>query len=330
MESKIKHPTATPIAEDVVIREAEVFVDPNFTNGDPALSDDEVAFFKENGFLVKRRIMDEHEAFERIVDYVWENVPRGLMKREDTQTWLGMPHEQWTEDDEASVGQLTGSGWKMRSRGGIGTEPFFVDKIANHPGMRKMVSLFIGKPVKQVQRARGAYIAFPKPPGSKGRLGPHADHISSQLSAMVLVDEVPPKCGGFTIWPGSHRLLYPCWDTTQGSGLSSDRAAQYARIRDGALRDITPIEFPGNAGDVIFWHPRLLHSPGINHSADFDRPVLRVIVPCDYQKDGRTFFDDLVYGPGPNHQWWIDARNFREDVPPTADNMWDGWFDFSS
>ncbi len=325
MNSSIRHTTSIKMADDVIIREAQGFTDPDFTNGEPTLSDAEVAFFKENGFIVKRGFLDEKEAFERIADYVWENVPRGLFRRDDPQSWVGAPREQWTEEDEVRVGQIQGSSWKMRSRGGIGTEPFFLDKIANHPRMRTLVSLFIGEPVKRAKRARGVYAHFPKPPGTKGRLSPHADHTAGHLAAMVFVDEVPPRCGGFTIWPGSHLLLHPYWETIQSGAIGPDRAAEYAKARDAAVIGITPLEFSGNAGDVIFWHPRLLHSAGINHSADHDRQVLRLIVPCDYQLDGREFFDDLVHGPGPNHQWWVDTRHFHWDVLTTPDNVWVGW-----
>jgi hypothetical protein len=325
MNDNIVHATSTPASQDVVIRDAEVFVDPDFTNGELTLSDAEVAFFKAHGFIVKRGFLNEHETFERIVDYLWENVPRGLIKRGAPQTWLDAPHERWTEQDAENVGLLAYGNWKMRSRGGIGTEPFLVDNLGNHPNMRKLVSLFIGSPVKRARRVRGIYGVFPKPPGSEGRLGPHSDYAAAQLSAMVLVDRVPPRCGGFTIWPGSHHLLHPHWDTMHGSTISPECAQGYCRARDAALRDITPLEFPGVAGDVVFWHPRVLHSAGVNHSADLGRPILRLVVPCDYQRADLTFFDDLEYGPGPNHQWWVDTRNFREDVVPTKDNIWHGW-----
>ena len=324
IDNNVRRTTTPSIAEDVVIRAPQVFVDPDFTNGEPTLSKAEAAFFKDYGFIVKRGFLDEKDTFERIVDYVWENVPREILKRDDPQTWLNAPHEQWTQEDVEKAGLFARGTWKMRSRDGIGTEPFFVDKIANHPHMQKLVSLFIGEPVKRPERVRGVYGLFPKPPGSKGRLAPHADHTAAQLSAMVIVDEVPTHCGGFTVWPGSHHSVHPHSDTVHGP-VGPERAEGYARARDDVLRKTTPVEFSGNAGDVIFWHPRLLHSGGINHSADHERPVLRLIVPCDFQREGFTFFDDLVNGPGPNHQWWVDTRNFHEDIPPTPDNIWDGW-----
>ncbi len=320
-----RHPCSQALPEDLDIGEACVFKDPDFTNGETTLSDAEVAHFKEQGFVVKRGLLDEGETFQRVVDYVWENVPRGMCKRDDPETWFAALGEDWTEEDERALGPIKHGGWRMRSRDGIGTEPFLRDKIGNHPQMLGTVSRFTGTPVKRLSRVRGVYSKFPHLPGTVGKLAPHADHIASQLSAMVLVNEVPPRCGGFTIWPGSHRLLHSHWDTVFGSGIGPDRQDSFREARDSALREITPLEFPGSSGDVVFWHPRLIHSTGINHSVELGRPILRLVVPCDYQRDGGTWFDDMEFGPGSDRQWWIDTRNFREDVPATADNLWDGW-----
>ena len=319
-----RHAAHRPLADYVVIREAEVFTDPDFTNGEASLSDPEIDFFKENGFLLKRGFLDEPEAFERIIDYVWENVPRDLFRRDDLESWVGSPVDKWTEEDE-QVGQIQGNSWKMRSREGIGTEPFFLEGIANNQRMRTLVSLFIGEPIKRARRVRGVYCQFPKPPGTPGKLAPHLDYTAGQLNAMVFVDTVPPKCGGFTVWPRSHRRLHPYWDTVQRGSIRDDQAEGYAPARDAAIHEIIPVEFSGGAGDIIIWHPRLLHSAGVNHSAGQDPQILRMIVPCDYQLDDRDFFDDLVHGPGPNHQWWVDTRHFHGDIPTTPDNIWKGW-----
>jgi len=327
---------ALGIGEDVVIREPNVLVrlelkdgdptllaDPEFTNGDPTLSEAEVAFFKENGFLVKRGLLNEKETFARIVDHVWENVPREIVNRADVKTWIDAPHGPWTEADAENTGPFRRGSWKMRSRK-IGTEPFLVDKIANHPRMRQFVSTMIGEPVKRANRVRGVYCVFPKSPDSERGLGPHGDHTGAQLSAMVFVETVPPHCGGFTIWPGSHRMSHVYHRTVYGP-LDPDLAEEYVKARDDVLSTVTPIEFSGKAGDVVFWHPRLVHAPGVNRSADHDHPVVRYIVPCEYQKDGLTSYFNLSHGPAPNRQWWVDTKNFREDVPATEDNMWDGW-----
>lgn len=327
MDYNVGHATSQPVADDVVVREAEIYTDDESVTPAASLSADEIAHFKARGFIVKRGLIDDDDAFGKVLDHVWNNVPRDIMRRDDVRTWLDAPHEKWTEEDAARVGLLARSNWKMRSMGeeGIGTETFLVDRIANHPRMRVVVEAFIGAPVKRTGRVRGIYCVFPKPIDAPGRYGPHADYMAAHLSAMVIVDEMPAHAGGFTVWPASHLRLHNHWDTVHGGIISADKAEGYRLERDAILRDVTPVEFTGHAGDVIFWHPRILHSAGINCSAEWDTPLVRVIVPCDFQRADRKHFDDLDYGPGPKFQWWVDTRNFREDVPPTPDNVWNDW-----
>ena len=312
---------ALPICD--VLKDPEPLVHPDFTNGDPTLSEAEVAFFKENGFLVKRGLLDEPEVFEKVVGSVWDNVPRDLVKRDDPTTWIDAPQGEWTSEDAERMGPFRRGSWKMRGRD-IGTESFFVDGIANHPRMRQTVSQFIGEMPRLANRVRGVYCIFPKAPDREARLSPHGDHTGAQLSAMVFVSKVPPHCGGFTIWPGSHYMSHPFHRTVHGP-LDDDQAEAYMKARNEVLEAVTPVEFHGNAGDVVFWHPRLVHGPGINYSAEHDQQYIRYIVPCEYQKDGLTSYFNLSHGPAPNRQWWVDTKNFREDAPATEDNIWDGW-----
>ncbi len=321
------HLTAQPKAADIAIREPQQFVDPPCAGSAPALSAAEAAHFKEHGFLVKRRLLDTAETFAQVIDHFWRNAPPGTLRRDDPASWLEAPREKWTEDVVARVGRLADGNWKMRSPGpaGVGTEPFLVERIANHPHMLAVARAFLGAPVQPARRVRGIYAVLPRPPGAAGGLAPHADYMAAQLAAMVMPHEVRPRCGGFTLWPGSHLLLHPHWDTVHGGRMSAARGEGFRLARDAALRDITPVEFAGDAGDVVFWHPRVLHSAGVNQSGRTDRPAVRLIVPCDYQRAGFTYYDDDEFGPGAKYQWWVDTRNFREDVPPTADNIWDGW-----
>lgn len=314
-----------PLPDDIVIREPEVFVHPDFTNGDPTLDMNEISFFKKNGFLVKTGLLKEaHETFAKIIDYAWDSVPRGLLKRDDPTTWLCGPNEEWTEEDAATVGPLTRDGWKFRSRGVIGSESLFVDGIANHPHMRELIGKFIGDPVRHPRRVRGVYMQLPKGPDVEENLSPHADGTTAHLSAMVLIDDIAPHCGGFTVWPGSHRLLHPHYTTVFGNKRHPDKEGAWAEARNEAIGDITPVEFPGKSGDVVFWHPRLIHSPGINLSAELGKPAVRYVIPCDYQRDGLTLYEP-EWGPNWELQWWVDTRNYREDVPATPDNIWDDW-----
>lgn len=327
MDYNVGHPTSQPIGDGVVIREKQYFVDPESSTTDTSISTDEAEFFKANGFLVRRRLIDEPEVYRQVVDRVWDNVPRGIMQRNNAASWLDAPHKKWTDEDAERVGMFASNNWKLRSRGadGIGTESFLIEGLANHPRMRAVVESFIGSPVQATNRVRGIYCIFPKPASMPPRYGVHADYMAAHLSAMVVAAPMPANSGGFTVWPGSHRRLHPLWDTCFGSTIDPSKSQHYGCERDAILCEVSPVEFSGEPGDVIFWHPRLLHSGGTNHSAEWDRPIIRIIVPCDFQRADRRYFDDLTYGPGPEYQWWVDTRNFHGDEVPTPDNLWNEW-----
>ena len=324
------HLTGQPPAADAQPRAPAPFRDPAGATSGPALAPDEIAHFKEHGFLVKRRLLADDEACQQAIDHLWGKAPEGTLRRDDPGTWLAIPEGRWTDADVARVGRFVHGNWKLRSPGprGVGTEPFLVDRIANHPHMHAVARRLLGAPMRPARRVRGIYAVFPKPPAAPARLGPHADYMAAQLAAMVLLHDVPPRTGGFTLWPGSHRRLHPHWDTVHGGGIGAARGEGFRLARDDVLRDIAPVECVGGAGDVVFWHPRMLHSAGVNYSAEADaagEPTVRVIVPCDYGRAGLDYFDDDEFGPGEKYQWWVDTRNFREDVAATVDNLWHGW-----
>ena len=115
------------------------------------------------------------------------------------------------------------------------------------------------------------------------------------------------------------------WDKVHGSTIAESKSEGFRLTRDQVLRDTDPVEFTGHAGDAIFWHPRILHSAGVNYTASSDAPTVRIIVPCDYQRAGRTYVDNLDHGPGPVYQWWVNTRNTVKDVESLSTNMWDEW-----
>ena len=289
------------------------------------LSSSEVAQFKHDGFIVKPGLIDANDAFSAIVDYVWETVPEGVMDRDDASTWCDEPHKRWPIGAAPRIGVMQNSGWKMRSAQRYGRESRLLKVTANHPNVRAVVKQFLGERIEKAKRVRGVYLVLPKSPSTEGRLGPHVDHSAAQLSAMVLIDEIPARTGGFTVWPGSHRRLHRFWTSCQGAHFDNRIKREFDSEFKAILRDTVPAEFVGKAGDVVFWHPRLIHSAGVNYSAETSTPRIRYAVPCDFQKSGYTFYDDDDLGPGSKQQWWVDTRHFREDPPPSSTNMWADW-----
>lgn len=95
------------------------------------------------------------------------------------------------------------------------------------------------------------------------------------LNVGMYLDHVPPRNGGFSVWPGSH------WITAAHCELEEpDRTADPGtreRAPNLQIRDESPyedldalfskadlFEITGDAGSVIFWHPGLVHSSGIH------------------------------------------------------------------
>lgn len=251
----VGHPSSQAIAEDVRYLSVKPAKEAIGAADGPTLNTDEITFFKQFGYLIKRGLLASRvNSFDVALDWMWDHVPGHAIRRNDVSSWFNNPSSHWSESDHKKVGSLVGTNWKMRSRGysGIGTENFLVNDIANHPSMRKLAERFLGSPVKMVKRVRGIYSVFPLKDGEEGRLYPHGDYMASQLSAMVLLDDVPFRCGGFTVWPGSHHRLHPCWDRVSGSTITGERIERYATERDKVLRDTHPVEFFGKKGDVVF------------------------------------------------------------------------------
>ena len=324
----VGHPTTQAIAKGVQLLRPGIAKESSTSMHARRLEPSDIEFFKSYGYLIKRGVLaTETDAISQANELFWDSVPKQALRRDDPQSWLDDPASHWEEADHARVGSLVGTNWKMRSRGirGIGTESCLVAGLANHPKMLKLASAFLAAPVRPVHRARGIYGVFPMRDEAHDRLFPHGDYMASQLSAMVLLGDVGPNCGGFTLWPGSHHRMHLCWDRVSGSVITGERAETYPAMRDQLLKDTEPVEFTGRAGDVIFWHPRVIHSAGVNRSGDSAEPMVRLIAPIDYQRAGETYLDDLEFGPGPKYQWWVDTRNVQEDVASAPDNIWFGW-----
>ena len=289
------------------------------------LSAEEAEYFKREGYIVKPGLIQAADEFKRVIEYVWDAVPEGVMCRGDPSTWIDEPHKRWPVNLAQTLGILQHTGWKMRSPHRYGRETFILEVSANHRCVRALVEQFLGNCVAPSERVRGIYLVLPKSPSVEAKLGPHVDHSAAQLSAMVLIDDIPPRTGGFTVWPRSHVRLHRFWASRLGAHFNHQTKHEFDSEFKAILHDTDPVEFVGEAGDVVFWHPRLIHSAGVNYSAETNEPRIRYVIPCDFQKSGYTFYDDDDLGPGTKQQWWVDTRHFREDPAPSLTNMWDDW-----
>jgi|GEM_PF-1491318 len=127
------------------------------------------------------------------------------------------------------------------------------------------------------------------------------------VGATVYLDDVPPRTGGFTVWPGSHRVAAKYFEdhALETIGGKPNSAKLPAMGDEPGEWDYTrryhdqadPYEVSGDAGTVVLWHSRLLHSRGINTGED-----VRIAAIKRFQREGE---DDTVRDAAPNlFKYW--------------------------
>lgn len=291
------------------------------------LSSKEVDFFKENGFLVKKNLIDREstdEALGESWDYLLKNVPLGSgvnIERSDPETWYdpewgAMPAAEksgFYEGRQPNVYQ--GTTVKLHN---CGNADFLLDLLPNNDNVRSIAHQFLGPRLRPSCRTRGVYAIFPskkaKEPISGNTLGPHADRVCQQLNVCVYLNDVPPRNGGFTVYPGAHRIMHHAHFCEANWSPKTD----YIDYLKQVVREITPVELIGSAGDVIFWHGRLIHTAGIHIGSH-----IRWAVFGDYSQERQCLSEDEHRELG-QYEWFKDTKLFRDDPAPSQD-MWKSW-----
>ena len=256
------------------------------------LTAEEAEHFRQFGYIIKRGLIPREE-LEPFVDLWWEQPPvtTAQLSRTDKHTWV-QPGDRWpnaqrwgTSDNwlrdrpwpmpedrrpagtvGAGVGRLPhgtgygGAGWKWH---GLGHDPAFVQATSAHPHMLHVVESLLGGPVRRPRRNRGCYNVFPRADGGlKDKLGPHTDGVPTELMAVTYLSDVGVRSGGFTIWPTSPQQLYP----TSEQALNWVATPASRDAMDNIRATVTPLEFVGGAGDVIFAHGLMVHSQGLHQT----------------------------------------------------------------
>ncbi len=133
------------------------------------------------------------------------------------------------------------------------------------------------------QGTRGLYCTLPNSPspGPDFRTA-HSDgacYGRFRLQVSAYIDDLPPNCGGFTVWPGSHtRIWEDQWKAFIEGEKHTDKhlpvrkAGGYADPVIGCIKaDTQPVDCHGPAGTVVLWHTKILHMAGQNASDDIIR-----------------------------------------------------------
>ena len=181
---------------------------------DVALSREEIAHFKEHGWIVKKRLIDPSE-LAPIRDCIWPAAAELGMPftRGDPSTFtLPKDHGLFPEtepkhtfNDGAGIANFFGGGtggWTWRHYTPC-ADDWFLGLTARPPKVRAVAAQFLGEPLRPSYRCRGIYAILPQPKAEGAvedgsGLGPHTDGVASQLNLMIYCDDCAPGGGGFT------------------------------------------------------------------------------------------------------------------------------------
>lgn len=162
------------------------------------------------------------------------------------------------------------------------------------------------------QGTRGLYCTLPNsPPPADNYRGAHSEamydtHWRIQIAAYI--DDLPPRGGGLTLWPGSHQRIWDYWEVVHrdlpppGTPEGTPEWNGYtAPPLDDIRSDTEPVVTEGPVGSVVLWHANLLYMAGQNELSD----VIRQATIYAFAKTVESVPDEVVKRD-PSGDLWRD------------------------
>ena len=298
------------------------------------LAREEIEFFVENGFLIKKNLIQDDDLMDRALTTAWNNVIKHAplsdssldsLSRDDPQSWFDPCWEK--TPPPATSGFYEGRQRFVYDRStvklhDIGHLQVFLDLLPNNAKVRHVAKQLLGPNLRASKRTRGVYALFPRREAatlsevdlSGNMLGPHSDRVCQQLNLCTYLDEVPPRGGGFTVYPGSHKIMSHA-HSEQSNWSPLPTFSDYIKQ---VVRDVKPVELIGEPGDVIFWHGRTVHSSGIHIGTN-----IRWALFGDLMRDEPVLSEDEHRAVG-QYEWFKDTRLLQDDAGVSYD-LWNNW-----
>ena len=295
------------------------------------LNAEEIGFFRTNGYLLVPGTMQGSQC-AKVRDLMWDALPEHVkLGREDEASHVG----PFAEDDRSTDSLHVRDGYRWLNRE-LGVTQAVIDLIYSEE-ICGMAEQLLGGPLRQAEvdgtpmgsqgpawpggptdpalgteGARGIYCTLPYGDKLCEPDACHTDGHPFQLGVVGLIDDTPEDGGAFKVWPRSHARLYPTFKlrydqpripyydhlpTLKGIVHTDEYLAEIEKLND----DTEPVECWGEAGDIVFWHHRLAHMAGHNHST-----VIRQAVLADFWKPE---LDRYRADPADGEMWrdWSDA-----------------------
>jgi len=264
------------------------------TTAGQALTEARKRQFKRNGFLVLRDALDGDDIAEGR-EHLYDIIPEDP---DDPETWVERDgdHDEilhrGSESDTASRFTNVAPFERLfrqvydyaEALVGEGVLAGPDERPAEHclHGGHLMASRVEGDPAVDHDGAIGPILQYPSNVTDEteetydyregrhvdGGTGPYAvgnpeiEYLPFTIACAVYFDDVEPRGGGFTVWPGSHRKTERYF-----------RDHGYGDYTDGQNRDVLEsldpgpgFEITGEAGTLVLWHHNIMHGAAPNHS----------------------------------------------------------------
>lgn len=208
------------------------------------LTADDKAFFREHGYLVRHGVLSPAQ-IRGAQDALWEGI---RADRNDPATWVGAGPRAPVPASHPAI------------RATLHESPVFA-----------LAEELVGKGRLGSGGAPGPHLVYPS--GDSDWTGPDHGHLDGyytptngvpegtvglfHVGTTIYVDDVVPRGGGFTLWPGTHRQAAEYFRTHSFLSIAGGSSRDVFDLRD-------PVEVTGLAGTVCLWHGQLVHSGSKN------------------------------------------------------------------
>ena len=225
------------------------------------LSNDQLEFFRENGYLAGVRLLDENQV-EQLRNELAELVVPG---HEGDEYWYEYHSNESTDPDTVLFHAL--GAWRIR--------PGFHDLLWN-PAFTTAAGQLLDGPVRFWHDQ-----LFCKPAKHGGVVAWHQDYSywtrtepMEHLTCWIGLDDSTVENGCLQYVPGSHR-----WDLLPITGLAGDMDAIREVLDDQQWETFSnPVAIELKAGECAFHHPLLVHGSYENKSERSRRAVVINVV----------------------------------------------------
>lgn len=232
----------------------------HFDKGDPdrhRLSDEDVRFFDEHGYLAGRRLLTDDQ-----VEVLRSELDDFFDPTHDGREWWYEYHTNESDDPDSVLFHALGA-WRLR--------PAFHDVLWS-PAFTVPASQLLNGAVRFWHDQ-----LFCKPAHHGGVVAWHQDYSywtrtqpMAHLSCWIGLDDATVDNGCVHYVPGSHR-----WDLLPMTGLANDMDAIQKVLSTDQKRQFEPVPVELKAGEAAFHHPRMVHGSFENRT---DRPRRAMVI----------------------------------------------------